>query len=341
MDWGEGYTSTWRMYRVDEATWADAYPVDGFISAKITRAADGALLESGSFTIDGEAPGTGYYRLSMTARNSTGYERVDVATMRVEGTSGTYNRNSTTVTASGLSVLYPASVKKLLDGAYCPANTDAAVYVAQLLGSCIAAPIVVEVGFALNAPIVHEFGSSALDACWQVLGTIGAVMQLDGDGTVHIKMPDSAPALELDVAGASLVVPGVKRARNTAGIPNRYVAVGEFETAEAVNDDPASPVSTVSRGYEHTEVDESPTPVDGETLAAYAARKLQAASTVRDTRTYTREYWPGVLPYDMVAGSLSSVGIDGALRVTRQSLDCKHGILVTEEAAREEVLWQA
>ena len=63
-------------------------------------------------------------------------------------------------------------------------------------------------------------------------------------------------------------------------------------------------------------------------------------STVRDERTYTREWWPGVHPGDIVRGSLASAGLDGDMRVSAQSFECGAGIVVTENAYGEVRTWE-
>ena len=166
-------------------------------------------------------------------------------------------------------------------------------------------------------------------------------MQIDGRGTVHIRPRPSTPALDLDGANIALLGTKVQTDFNTTGVPNRYIAKSDETVAIAVNDNPDSDVSTVSRGYIYDEIDESPATVDNETLPQYAIRRLHELSTaVSDTRSYTREYWPCVLPFDIVAGSLDSIGIDGDMRVMNQTLKCSNGITVSEQAAREVDLWE-
>lgn len=342
IDWRESYTTRWRVVAVNPDTWADGDTIPGVESAKITRTADGKLLEAGSVEVTADSFEPGYYRLICVATNSSGAsERVDVATLLCGNPSRTYNYGTSTLTINGRSVLYPASVSLLLEGEYAPANADGALYAAQMLEGCIAAPVSVETTFTLNANVVFEFGSSILDAVWLILNAGNAVIQITGDGVVHIRSMPSEPALELDAAHASLVVPGIKAEYDLTDVPNEYIAVDEFSTAIAVNDNPDSITSTASRGYVQMELDESPIPVDGETLARYAERMLTTASTVRDARTYSREYWPGVLPYDIVRGSLSTVGLTDDMRVLNQSLTCSGGILVSEKAAKEVSLWRA
>lgn len=342
IDWGESYTSRWRFVAVNVDTWADSRALPEVESAKITRTADGELLESGSVEITADNFEPGYYRLICTATDTRGNsERVDVATMLFGGASRTYDHGTSTLTVNGRSVLYPASVSLLLEGEYAPANADGARFVAEMLQGCIVAPVSVEASFTLNANVVFPFGSSILDAAWMVLNAGGCIMQITGDGVVHIKHMPTESALDLNAANARLIVPGIKAAYDLADVPNQYIAVDEFNTAIATNDNPDSPVSTVARGYVQMLLDESPKPVDGETLERYAERMLTAESTVRDARTYSREYWPGVLPYDVVSGSIPSVGLSGDMRVLNQSLNCTGGILVSEKAAKEVTLWQA
>ena len=342
INWHESYTTVWRLTAVDSNTWADGETVANVESAKLTRTADGALLEAGSIEVTGRDFAPGYYRLSCTAISTSGdSERVDLCTMLFSGHEAKYDYETELHTINGRSVLYPASVKLLLAGEYAPANVDGAQFVADMLKECLSCPIEVEASFTLNNNVVFEFGSSVLSAVWQVLDAGNCVIQIDGTGTVHIRPMPTQPVLELSAVNARLIVNGIKGEYDLSDVPNQYIAVDEFSTAIAVNDNPDSPTSTVSRGYVQMFLDDSPTPVDGETLERYALRMLQQESTVMDARTYSREYFPGVLPYDVVSGSLSSVGLTGNMRVITQSLTCTGGILVNEKAAKEVVLWQS
>lgn len=341
MDWAGSYTCDWRMMRVDEATWSDGEMAGGIESASITRTADGAMLESGSLSVTADSFETGYYRLVLTARDNMGdFERVDVCTMLYEAKGGTADYGTDRLDVMGRSVLQPAQAKKLEYGAYCPAQADGAAYVGGILASVLAAPVSVETSFTLNGPCVHEFGSSVLDAAWEVLGAGNATMQVDGRGEVHIIAMPTEPQLTLDSANARLLMQGIKHGMDMSQVPNRYIAAGALETAVAVNDDPDSPTGLQRRGYAYEVVDESPKPVNGETLERYAQRRLQELSTVHDTRTYTREWVPDVYPGAVVRGSLASVSLDGDMRVESQSLACGNGIKVTERASKEVTLWQ-
>ena len=347
IDWGAGYSSEWRVYRVDRATWADAGEVGGVSSLRVERdgTGDAPALERGSVEVDlaaGESLDPGYYRFVMLARQGAAAERVDVATLLCEATSADVGRGVSATSATGRSVLHPASESHLAAGSYAPAGADGARWAADLLRDAVNAPVSVADGasFSLDQHVVLDPGCSVLQAAWLVLRAGGRVMQVGGRGEVTVMAPPAEPALVLDRAAARLVHPGVTRALDLSGVPNRYVAVSGSEVAEAVNDDPSSPTSTVTRGWTCDVVDRSPVRVGGETLAAYAARRLEEESAVPDERSYEREWWPGVLPFSLVRGTMPSVGIDGDLRVTRQSLACGRGIVVEEQASREVRAWQ-
>ena len=342
-DWGKSYNAVWRVFKVNESTWADAEQVGGIDSISITRSCSGdaPMLESGTMTLTGDFE-SGYYRIVMNATQDVTTERVDVATLLCESRKSTRNYGVSQPNVSCNSVLYPAYTQVMLDGAYIAAGADVAQFVAELLRNCIKAPVEVEGGFTISSFYWFDFGIRILEAAWEALNIGGYVIQIDGRGVVHIRPRPSTVALDLDGANASLLGTSVLSEFDTSDVPNRYIAKSDETVAIAVNDNPESPVSTVSRGYIYDEVDESPATVNDETLPMYARRKLEELSTnIAETRSYTREYWPDVYPFDLVKASPATVGIIGNLRVVNQSLTCSQGITISEQAAREVNLWQA
>ena len=65
------------------------------------------------------------------------------------------------------------------------------------------------------------------------------------------------------------------------------------------------------------------------------ARMLAEASTVVREYSYSREWWPEVMPYSLVRATLSEHGIQGDLRVVKQDLTCGKGVTVSETAWQE------
>ena len=280
MDWSRGYSARWRVHRVDPGTWADSKELSGVVSAKIERQASAGLLESGSLAVDGDAFEEGYYRISMEAVQDGASKRVDVATLLCSSASGTLDRGLRRLDVEGSSVLQPAADVLAASGSYVPAGEDAVAWAADSLSSCLAAPVSSEGSFTLASNRVVSVGASVLDAVWDVLSVGGYVIRIDGAGSVKIAPMPTAPALVLDHDGAALLHPGVSSTSDWSGVPNRYTAVEGGRSAVAVNDDPASPTSTVSRGRFVDVVDSSPDRIGGESLEAYAQRRLAESSTV-------------------------------------------------------------
>ena len=343
---GGGYSVlSWRVFRVNTDTWADGPLLTRVNSASVTRDVSDTptTIERGEMTVDMDVADDldeGYYRIVMTAQQGGSAERIDVATLLFTATSSTVDKGVSESRATGRSVLYPASVTKLSVGSYAPKGVDGAAFCKELLDSCINAPVVNEGSFTLDDHVVFDIGAPVLDCVWMVLEAGNHVLQISGDGVVHIIPKPTNPSLVLDVAHARLLQPGIGRDLDYSEVPNRYIAVSGTASAMAVNNNVDSITSTVARGWTSDIVDQSPVRTDGETLAAYAARKLEEESMVTDARTYTREWWPDTLPFSIVRGSLASVGLEGNMRVESQQIRCEVGITVEERAVMEVYTWR-
>ena len=342
-DWTGGYSAEWRVSYVDPDTWDETGPVEGVRSVSIERGygESAPLLESATMEVDGEwGVQERWVRISMVA-NQGGRERVDVATMLFAAASTRMQQRSPTSTVTGWSVLKPASDAILPIGSYAPIGVDIAERAAELLRSCVAAPVEVDgKGPKLNDHMVFDPGMTVLEAVWAILGAGRWCVQIDGMGVVHILPMPTEPALDLDKAHAALLMPGVDDDLDLSDVPNRYTVIDGANVAVASNTDEDSPVSITVRHRIVDAYDDSPVLVGGESLESYAARKLAEASTVMRSRRYTREWWPGVLPYSVVRGGIAEVGLDGDMRVVAQSLVCGRGVTVTETATQEVRLWQ-
>lgn len=343
-DFSLAYTSEWHLYRVNPDTWADGPEVGRLVSASFTHDSEGDSpeIESGNMTVEGvanEAWEPGYYRVAMRAIQGGATERVDVATMLCGSDSGTLDRGRDQRNVIGYSVLHPAATTHVKAGDFAAAGQDGAQKAADMLSECIKAPVSVEGSFALSDHYNFEVGQPVLEAVWMLLRAGGYCMQVDGRGRVRVLPLPTIPALILDRANARAVLPQVGHSLDYADVPNRYTADDNGITATVENDDPASPTSHSVRGYWVDLYDDSPAMLQGESLQAYAARMLEEASVLKDARTYTRRWMPDVLPFDVVRGSMPSNMLDGDMRVVSQTLECSHGISVTETSAKEVAAW--
>lgn len=331
IDYGKGYACSWRLMEVDPDTWADSSEITGMLSASVERNSEDRLFESGSVSLDSQHREVEEFwgRIEMLAESGGDMERHAVATFIMSPTKSTSHIGMGTLELEGRSVLAPADDRVLLAGSYAPAGADGAQWAASLIAECTPAPVTAAGEFRLADNVVFAQGTTFLEAARMVVDAAGWCIRVSGSGEVTVMPKPSEPSLVLDEASMSILGPEVTYDLGASDVPNRYIAVDGDEVGIAVDDDPDSPTSIIARGRYVDVYDESPTRVDGETVQAYAKRRL-AESAARGTFGYTREWQPGVTCFDLVRGALPGVGLDGDMRVVSQSLELGNGVKVSE-----------
>ena len=341
MNFRRPYTARWRVMRVDEATWQSVSELTGVVSATVSRDCTDSvpLLESASVELDTDAVfEEGYHRIEAICTQDGGTEVIPIATVLLNEGSGKMNRGLRTATLNGLSVLQPAADERFDHGSYAPKGADGALVAARILSSVCKAPVEAVGGFKLSDNIVYDLGASYIEGVWAILNAAGWCIRIAEDGTIRICEKPSAPYDDAPIIATDIIMPEIGYESGIASVPNVYVAIDGEQKAEAVNDDPASRTSTVSRGRRIVEVDSSPSKVNGESLQAYARRMLKEKRTVTSMKyTYKREYHPGVVPFDILRAHIPGYGIDGSFRVMSQTLTLTQGIEIDEKSGIEEV----
>ena len=362
MNWNGQYRIDWAVYRVNQDTWDDDGRFDGVISASVDRDCTDSvpLLETASMNVTTSVIDEfedGWYRIVAYIYQDGLYERHPITTQQFQISSDEVDYGMSWATVNGQSALLPAQETAMRDGSYLPKGANGAEWVYEKLVSCLKCPVYLDdEGFTLERYVAYDSGDSILSACWSVLDAGKWCLQIDGDGIVHILKKPVDPMLEVEVklvngtgnpsgttrSDLSLILPGIKRSRGKAGVPNRYIAKDGDHTEIAENNDPTSPSSyqNVGRWIENG-VDSSPSYVNGESLWAYSRRKLEEASTLYRSYDYSREYWPGVFPFDILRASAYEYGFYGDLRIAKQKLTLENGIKVQETANEEIKLWRA
>lgn len=340
MDFSKGYSASFTLHRVDPSTWGRGPAYAKVVSASVECDAtdECPLVQAGSceVTLDvADSFEEGYYRIEMTADQDGSVERHAVATLLMASGESALDRSSQTAKVTGHSVLKPAADRLMLTGTYAPKGCDGAQYAASLLRECIQAPVSASGSFTLDEHAVFGAGVSYLQAAWTVLKAADWCMRIMGDGSVEICPKPSEAAFVLDVEGRHNIVPGAEMSYDLSEVPNRYFAVDGDDVGVAINDLDGSRTSVSARGRYVDCIDDSPVKVDGETMTNYAKRKLEEMSTVTREWTYTREYVPDLVPFDLVAGSVPEFGMSGAFRVLKQSMSIGKGVTVSETLGQE------
>ena len=343
--WSDSYSVKWKLYSVNEDTWADGEDLSRYVSS-MSISKDGTdsvpLLETGSASLDiplGTDFKEGYYRIVAFVFQGAVAERHAIATLLMEQTKNevkSFAFGSNSVSVQGRSVLAPAADRVCLAGTYAPRGANGAEWVRDLLEDCLNAEVeIIGDGFYLDDHITFSGGTSYLSMCWDVLDTGGWVMGIDGDGFVTIYERPEVPKTELNRITWSYYQPNFSSDKNLSSIPNRYIAVSNDLVEIVENHDPESETSYEARGRWVDSYDSSPKRINGESLYAYALRRLEEESTCIVKWTYKREFIPGLVPFDLIDAELPEYGINGYMRVLSQNYTLDKGITVSETVGIE------
>lgn len=321
IDWDGSVTLTLRAVEVDPQTWDGSDELGTVVGAGVSRDSSTPLVESGSLTLEGVGlpDEETWVRIEALAVQDGAFERHPVATLLMQPAPTTVRRGTESMTMDGCSVLAPAADRVLLAGESVSALADAAGAAAGLIAECTPAPVSADGSFRLAEPMVFAAGTSHLEAAQQLVDAAGWCIQVECDGSVHVRPKPTTAAVEI---GPQTVGTSVEVGRADGVRPNRYIAVDGTQMATAVLGDPERYVD---------EYDDAPKPVGGESLKEYAERMLAERNAYSGTRGYSRPWVPGITVHDLAHGAVPAAMLDGDMRIARQSLEFGKGITVNEE----------
>lgn len=351
IDWKKPMTQTFEYYIVDPITWKDKSKLNNVKSCTINR--DYGAETLGSATIDiGESIGEAYIRVYLIANQNGVSEKHPLGTYLVQTPSSSFDGKAKSVSMDAYTPLLelkenpPPLGYSLLEGANIMEN-------AYLIASDnVRAPVVrTQCTTNLFGDFVANTSDTWLSFLTDLISNAKYIFDLDEMGRILFSPKQDTASLQpvwtYDDDNDSILYPDITLNNDLYGIPNVVEIVhsngGTFYYTRAVNDDPNSLTSTVSRGREiiHRITDTStlgdPTK---EQLDAYAEQFLRNASSLEYTISYFHGYCP-VRIGDCVRLNYKRAGItDIKARVISQSIECKPGCKVTEKAIFTTKLWR-
>lgn len=330
MDFSKGYTASFYAAIVDPDSWQDIDRVE-IISGSVTRTATD-LRQNADMTLreyDGQLDR--WVRIYMDARQGDETQHIPLFTGLATSPQAEFSDGVETISTKCYSVLKAAADVFLQKGFYISRNTRGTTAIRELLKATPAPVIINGESEALQEEIVAEGNESNLTMTDKILTAIGWEMNIGGDGTIYINAPQQEIAATFspdnDIVGTSFT-----RSRDWFSCPNVFRASAEDLTAVARDDDPDSPLSTVSRGREIWAEEDSTTLKDGETIAQYARRRLKELQALTEKAQYTRRFLPQVNIGSVVALNYSQ--IQGVYKVTNQSISLDASAPTQEDVAR-------
>lgn len=348
-DWARTYNPTWTYTLVDRDTWGDVRMLDCVVSCNLKFDRNADVCEDGSLEIDGELPSEPIVRVYLDVEQDGAKERVAVATLMLESLEESHGTvESCALSGFGCLMAVADDRAPLLQTA--GVGTVAMAEAARICSAAGIAPVVESTDTSqLDASVTADPGGSWLDHAREIAAKAGYAVASDGYGrTVFPRLPSEAMAVAWTFRddGRSVLVGDVRRRRDLRKVPNycevRVTNGATTTVGTAVNDDPASPVSTVSRGRRVPLVIDDPEELSKACSQAeadaFAARKLAEASRVACTVSYEHDFVP-VRAGDrvrIVRGSLDVLAV-----VDSMNVECDSSCAVSATASYEESYWEA
>ena len=332
MNWAKGYSALCYVKTVDVATWRDVERIDIY-GGSVSRS-EGALAESASLDcVDYDQTAERWVRIWMDTAQEGDSAHIAVFTGLATSPDRDINGRLFTNKVECYSVLKPAQDVLLPRGWYAPAGASGAELIAQLLDATSAPKVVDGVSPILQTAYIAEDGESRLTMAQKILTAINWRLRITGMGEIYIQPKATEAVTTFDCIEYDALEPKLSVACDWFACPNVFRAVQNDISAVAVDDDPDSIFSTVSRGREIWQEENNVKLTESESLQSYARRRLREEQNVVTKAKYTRRYHPDVTVGDLVRLHYPEQKVDGVFRVTAQSIDLKANGKTTEEAA--------
>lgn len=350
-DWTQSMTQTFEYYTVDPGTWKDVKRLDTVTSCSITRDINAETLGSASIDVT-EMFGESYIRAYLVTVQNGVTEKFPLGTYLIQTPSSSYNGKYTSVSLDAYTPLIELKEKRPPLGYYLPEDDNLMEDACRLTQENLRAPVVTAVS---DTKIYKDFVSNTNDTWLTFLSDLIAnakfYFDLDELGRIIFSpKQDTAsmqPVWTYTDDNSSILYSDIDIDHDLYGIPNVveviYSDEHSYYYSRVVNDDPNSPISTVSRGREipvrvsNPDMNGVPTqPMVDE----YAEQYLRDQSTLEYSIRYKHGYCP-VRIGDCVRMNYTRAGINGIkARVISQTINCESGCSVEEESTFQMKFWE-
>lgn len=333
MIWSDGFSASYYITLVDPKTWRDVGRME-ITGGSVSRSPDG-LMQSADLDMT-ELPDNGeaWIRIWLDAEQG-GVEHVPLFTGLTSAPARGIDGRRESFQVECYSVLKPADDVLTERGYYVAAEVPAPQAAARLL-RVGAAPVEVEAVSnppRLTESVVAEDGETNLTLARKILDAVGWRIRIDGIGTIRIEPDRDAVVATFDLTANDVIEMSLSDECDWYSCPNVFRAISGDMSAIARDDNPESPLSTVSRGREIWEEETSVTLGTNESLAAYSFRRLKELQSPARTAKYKRRFYPDVNVGDLVRINHPEIGIDGLFRIKSQDMDLTYGCRTSETAS--------
>lgn len=350
-NWLSSMQQTYEYYIVDPLTWKDSKKIDNVRSCTITRDREQDTLGSATFDIS-KSLGECYIRTYLITNQNGLREKHPLGTHLVQTPSSNFDGKVRTVSMDAYTPLLELKESHPPIGYYVPKKENIMDTAYRLTRDMVRAPVIkAENSEKLFEDFVAETEETWIAFLQDFMTNAKYTFDIDEMGRI-LFAPDQdtaslQPVWTYTDDNSSILYPEFTMDHDLYGIPNVveviYSSGKEQYYARVVNDDPNSPLSTVSRGrvIEHRETNPSliGDPTDNR-IQEYAEKVLRDKSTIEYTISYSHGYCP-VRPGDCVRLNYERAGLtDVKAKVVSQTIECVPGCRVTEKATFTAKLWR-
>lgn len=355
IDWTRSMQQTYEFYTVDPDSWGDKEKITTIESCSITRDASVDTLGSASFNCN-DVMDEQYIRIYLRVKQGDENDRVCLGTFITQTPTDKFNGKKRDISLDGYTPLielkqdYPSlgySIRKdtaIMDTVYrlCVENMRAPVLAART-----------------DKNLYSHFVANSDDTWFSFISALMANANysfgLEPEGRVifepYIELSSMKPVWTFDDSNSSILMPEISNQRDLFNVPNVveviYSTDSQIYVSTAINDDPNSITSTVTRGHIVKYRDSSPNiseNMSGDNaqayLDAYAEKLLRNLSNVEHELTYSHGYCPVRLG-DCVLLNYERAGLRNIrAKVIKQEIDCTTGCKVNETAIYTTQLWR-
>lgn len=362
VDWLSSMEQTFEYYIVDPNTWKDTQLITTVKSCTIDWDAEVETLGSAAIDIT-ESVGECYIRAYLITIQNGVREKHPLGTFMVLTPSSTYDGKIRNVTMDAYTPLIELKENQPPIGYFIPKGENVMDISYRLTRENVRAPVVKTDGSTVNLydfvsdvndtwlSFLSDFISSQLYGTEETPGVTKYKFALDEMGRIlyapEQNIASMQPVWTYNDDNSSILYSDITMDHDLYGIPNVVEVIysngNNTRYARVVNDNPNSPVSTVSRGREivHrvTDPDLVGNPTDANVIE-FAEQLLDTLSSPQYTVTYKHGYCP-VRVGDCVRINYSKAGLTNIkAKVISQSIKCETGCPVSEKAVFTTNLWR-
>lgn len=333
MNWKNGYNASYHMTIVDRDTWRDVGRIellDGTIKHSDSELRESADLTCANYRETNEQ----IVRVWLDAVQNGSASHTPLFTGYATSPSRQIEGRLITSPIQCYSILKPAQDILLARGWYAPAEIAGGSLIKELLKVTKAPVEISENSPSLQQAIIAESGETNLTMVDKILTAIDWRLKIYGDGRIFVGPKATEPSTSFDNLDNDILEQTLTISYDWYDTPNVFRAIFDNVSAIARDDSPDSRFSTVNRRREIWAEESDCNLNDGESISAYASRRLKELQKVAIGVSYTRRFEPDVLVSDIARINYPGIELVGDFEIISQSITLGPNAKTSEEVVQ-------